>query len=203
LLNFLKKKIGSWSDNVAQDTMEQVVRLFKTNSNREMANAFLATSLAANFLKKSRSLKTPFPDDLLQGDRIISGNEEVAALSQYLLELIRAQKQLVLQKNNMKLESMAAGIVSMQHSIKAVQRPAQLLPFGREMWRELMRGFSYMINTKEEDALEEIELMLSWIREINPAGGSELFYVPGVLVPDWKGLEHWEKTHAEGAARGG
>lgn len=191
MLGFVKKKIGDWSEKQALEKMETFLRFIRSASGNEAAMTFLAASSVAAFAKQSAALR-PFPADVLNGIRLADTPEEKGDLSFYILDLIQLQKQCMAAGTG-KGHFMASGAVVLQHSVKAVQFPERLLAPGREMWKELMRGLDWIGDTLDRGDDLEFQEVFSEVLQLRTA--EEFFFVPTMLVPDWKGAEHWSKKY--------
>lgn len=160
MFGWLRQKIRNWATDSQRDQMQRFVISLRGQTASELGTVVVIATIV-RLTVDERTL----PVTLLEG--LAHGERELAA-PLFLNHLIRQlQKQGSLPQ--------AAGAMVWLHSARAIITP-ELRLLGREMWRELERGFANIDEAR-------IDLMLLTLKPIDPAIAIAARYIPPPLDP--------------------
>ncbi|UYM16295.1 hypothetical protein [Endozoicomonas euniceicola] len=169
LSKMLKKLIRKASVKTMQKEMDIYLRNLQVGTEEEVSFLLASTAVAIKFLKISKYISKPFPEDIFLG-LTICDDQPPGLIASYNIELIALHKQ-VSKSEDFNKQILASGLMVLIHSLRALS-VNELFATGRLCWIELMRGMPFYL-----------ESMSDICPNYSEAEAMELLPVPNMLSP--------------------
>ena len=167
----LRRLARSYSRKAYTREFEEYLRFLECGTPDELAAALLAAFRMRQSIMNRDLLPYPFPTEVLDGAKIPT-EQDLVRLSFQSLAIIQLKKQF--RARGTVAGGMAAGGLTVwQYSMRALTAP-HYLSYGREIWRELLRGKPMLREMNEVMAGENAA-----IDDID-----RIYWVPRSLAPE-------------------